>query len=140
MKKCDYDLDLWRTQNKGQLGRSKTALLDAGGDAGWKLAAELLKGRPYWLEKKTAKSGEQLLSNNNDNTDRPSALDCLKYDFFSVDPAELEVKQGGAAKIGESIGQSLDKSREILRTCLVCRNASSDNKRALRGSWALCKD
>ena len=114
LKKCDYDLDLWRTQNKGQLGRSKTALLDAGGDAGWKLAAELLKGRPYWLEKKTAKSGEQLLSNNNDNTDRPSALDCLKYDFFSVDPAELEVKQGGAAKIGESIGQSLDKSREIL--------------------------
>jgi len=111
LKKCNYDLNLWRTQNKGQLGRSKTALLDAGGDAGWKLAAELLKGRPYWLEKKAAKSGEQLSGNN---TDRPSALECLKHEFFSVDPAELEVEQGGAAKIGQSIGQSLDKSRAIL--------------------------
>jgi serine/threonine protein kinase len=112
LKRCDYDLNLWRTKNKGQLGRSKTVLLDAGGDAGWKLAAELLKGRPYWLEKKAEKSGEKL--DNNNISDRPSALDCLKFDFFSVDPAELEVEEGGAARIGLSISQSLDKSREIL--------------------------
>ena len=138
LKKCDYDLDLWRMENKGQLGRSKTALLDAGDEAGWKLAAELLKGRPYWLEEqREAKQnkanagggsfwnrnsssadedddGENMMNKNDSDTDRPSALECLKYDFFTVDPAELDVDERETSGIAISLGASFDKSRAIL--------------------------
>ena len=47
LKRCGYDLFLWRDLNRGQLSRSKTAVLDAGDGAGWALARELLRPRSY---------------------------------------------------------------------------------------------
>ena len=38
---------LWRDLNRGQLSRSKTAVLDAGDGAGWELARNLLRPRAY---------------------------------------------------------------------------------------------
>ena len=47
LKRCGYDLFLWRDANKGQLSRSKTVVLDAGDGAGWDLARQLLRPRAY---------------------------------------------------------------------------------------------
>jgi serine/threonine protein kinase/archaellum component FlaC len=47
LKRCGYDLFLWRDANKGQLSRSKTVVLDAGDGAGWDLARSLLRPRAY---------------------------------------------------------------------------------------------
>ena len=85
LKKHKYDLRKWREANKGQLSRSKTAVLDAGDEAGWELATELLQKRPYEAE-----------DEEEDPQERPSADDALKHRFFQVDPTELavEVKEG----------------------------------------------
>jgi len=85
LKKFKYDLNKWREANKGQLSRSKTAVLDAGDGAGWELAADLLRPRPY-----DAEPGAEA-------TERPSAEEALKHRFFEVDPTELkvEIRAGG---------------------------------------------
>jgi|UniRef100_A0A7S0PM95 serine/threonine protein kinase len=85
LKKFKYDLYKWREANKGQFSRSKTAVLDAGDGAGWELAAELLRPRPYEAEPGT------------EATERPSAEEALKHRFFEVDPTELkvEIRAGG---------------------------------------------
>jgi len=80
LKKYKYDLYRWRDANKGQLSRSKTAVLDAGDGAGWELAAELLRPRPY-----EAEDAEEA-------RERLSAEEALKHRFFEVDPTELEVE------------------------------------------------
>lgn len=80
LKKYKYDLYRWRDANKGQLSRSKTAVLDAGDGAGWELAAELLRPRPYEAE------------DAEDARERLSAEEALKHRFFEVDPTELKVE------------------------------------------------
>ena len=70
LKKHKYDLRKWREANKGQLSRSKTAVLDAGDEAGWELATELLQKRPYEAE-----------DEEEDPQERPSADDALKHRF-----------------------------------------------------------
>jgi len=106
LKRYGYDLFLWRDANKGQLSRSKTAVLDAGDGAGWDLARRLL--RPRWYDedaaaaaevaasKQARKSGVDLEggtatgSETLSKGERPSADEAMKHRFFSVDPAEVE--------------------------------------------------
>jgi serine/threonine protein kinase len=99
LKKFKYDLQKWREANKGQLSRSKTAVLDAGDGAGWELAADLLRPRPYEAE------------DDQEARERPSAEQALKHRFFQVDPTELkvEVKEGrGDNWVAETAGMLTD--------------------------------
>jgi len=111
-------LFLWRDLNRGQLSRSKTAVLDAGDGAGWELARNLLRPRAYdddaWAaaqvtaEKTFAKKKNLVnFSSSEDDEDedteeddpyarmmdsngeRPSAEEAMRHRFFSVDPAEV---------------------------------------------------
>ena len=119
LKRCGYDLFLWRDLNRGQLNRSKTAVLDAGDGAGWELARNLLRPRAYdddaWAAaqvtaEKTFAKKKNLVNFNNAgeddeedeeseddpyarmmdaNGERPSAEEAMRHRFFSVDPAEV---------------------------------------------------
>ena len=119
LKRCGYDLFLWRDLNRGQLSRSKTAVLDAGDGAGWELARNLLRPRAYdddaWAAaqvtaEKTFAKKKNLVNFNNageddeedeeseddpyarmmdSNGERPSAEEAMRHRFFSVDPAEV---------------------------------------------------
>ena len=119
LKRCGYDLFLWRDLNRGQLSRSKTAVLDAGDGAGWELARNLLRPRAYdddaWAAaqvtaEKTFAKKKNLVNFNNAgeddeedeeseddpyarmmdaNGERPSAEEAMRHRFFSVDPAEV---------------------------------------------------
>ena len=110
---------LWRDLNRGQLSRSKTAVLDAGDGAGWELARNLLRPRAYdddaWAAaqvtaEKTFAKKKNLVNFNNAgeddeedeeseddpyarmmdaNGERPSAEEAMRHRFFSVDPAEV---------------------------------------------------
>lgn len=113
LKRCGYDLFLWRDLNRGQLSRSKTAVLDAGDGAGWDLARALLRPRSYdedaWAaaqvsaERTSSKSSKNSFSPDEEeeeeddpyarlmdaNGERPSAEEAMRHRFFSVDPAEV---------------------------------------------------
>ena len=110
LKRCGYDLFLWRDLNRGQLSRSKTAVLDAGDGAGWALARELLRPRSYdedaWAAaqvsaERTAQSSKNSFNDDeeeeedpyarlmDENGERPSAEEAMRHRFFSVDPAEV---------------------------------------------------
>lgn len=113
LKRCGYDLFLWRDLNRGQLSRSKTAVLDAGDGAGWDLARALLRPRSYdedaWAaaqvsaERTSSKSSKNSFSSDEEeeeeddpyarlmdaNGERPSAEEAMRHRFFSVDPAEV---------------------------------------------------
>ena len=113
LKRCGYDLFLWRDLNRGQLSRSKTAVLDAGDGAGWDLARALLRPRSYdedaWAaaqvsaERTAAKTSKNSFKGDEEeeeeedpyarlmdaNGERPSAEEAMRHRFFSVDPAEV---------------------------------------------------
>ena len=113
LKRCGYDLFLWRDLNRGQLSRSKTAVLDAGDGAGWDLARALLRPRSYdedaWAaaqvsaERTAAQTSKNSFSSDEEeeeeddpyarlmdaNGERPSAEEAMRHRFFSVDPAEV---------------------------------------------------
>ena len=121
LKRCGYDLYLWRDANKGQLSRSKTAVLDAGDGAGWDLARKLLRPRDYdedaevaaAVARNKARKGndDEALTEMMAKGERPSAEEALKHPFFSVDPAEVAAmvakQQMGARKIGGGFFGSL---------------------------------
>ena len=103
LKRCGYDLFLWRDANKGQLSRSKTVVLDAGDGAGWDLARQLLRPRAYdedaevaaAVARNKARKGKSDETSDDAMTEllqrgeRPSAEEALRHPFFSVDPAEV---------------------------------------------------
>ena len=113
LKRCGYDLFLWRDLNRGQLSRSKTAVLDAGDGAGWDLARALLRPRSYdedaWAAaqvsaERTAQTSKNSFNEEEEeeeededpyarlmdaNGERPSAEEAMRHRFFSVDPAEV---------------------------------------------------
>ena len=103
LKRCGYDLFLWRDANKGQLSRSKTVVLDAGDGAGWDLARSLLRPRAYdedaevaaAVARNKARKGKSDETSDDAMTEllqkgeRPSAEEALRHPFFSVDPAEV---------------------------------------------------
>jgi serine/threonine protein kinase len=103
LKRCGYDLFLWRDANKGQLSRSKTVVLDAGDGAGWDLARSLLRPRAYdedaevaaAVARNKARKGKADETSDDAQTEllqrgeRPSAEEALRHPFFSVDPAEV---------------------------------------------------
>ena len=113
LKRCGYDLFLWRDLNRGQLSRSKTAVLDAGDGAGWDLARALLRPRSYdedaWAaaqvsaERTAAQTSKNSFKGDEEedededpyarlmdaNGERPSAEEAMRHRFFSVDPAEV---------------------------------------------------
>ena len=103
LKRCGYDLFLWRDANKGQLSRSKTVVLDAGDGAGWDLARQLLRPRAYdedaevaaAVARNKARKGKSDDDDDDAQTEllqrgeRPSAEEALRHPFFSVDPAEV---------------------------------------------------
>lgn len=112
LKRCGYDLFLWRDLNRGQLSRSKTAVLDAGDGAGWDLARALLRPRSYdedaWAAaqvsaERTAQTSKSSFKGDEEedeeedpyarlmdaNGERPSAEEAMRHRFFSVDPAEV---------------------------------------------------
>jgi serine/threonine protein kinase len=103
LKRCGYDLFLWRDANKGQLSRSKTVVLDAGDGAGWDLARSLLRPRAYDEDAEVAaavarnKARKGKSDDDDDDAmtellqrgERPSAEEALRHPFFSVDPAEV---------------------------------------------------
>ena len=109
LKKYKYDLKKWREANQGQFSRSKTAVLDAGNGAGWELASDLLRLRPYEAE------GDE------DARERPSAEEALKHRFFQVDPNELKVlaKEGRGdnwvADTAEMLGDMFSLEKRIQR-------------------------
>jgi serine/threonine protein kinase len=104
LKRVGYDLFLWRDANKGQLSRSKTAVLDAGDGAGWDLARQLLRPRAYdedaevaaAVARNKARKGKAGDDDDDDAAtelfqkgERPSAEEALRHPFFAVDPAEV---------------------------------------------------
>ena len=105
LKRFGYDLFLWRDANKGQLSRSKTAVLDAGDGAGWDLARQLLRPRAYdedaevaaAVARNKARKGKKKAGDDDDDAttellqkgERPSAEEALRHPFFDVDPAEV---------------------------------------------------
>jgi hypothetical protein len=135
LKRCGYDLFLWRDANKGQLTASKTVVLDAGDGAGWELARALLRPRAYDedAEVNAAVARNKARKSNDDDAqtemmskgERPSAEEALRHRFFSVDPAEVAAmvarnqivprgRKGGAFEIFENIfgGGDRRKKRE----------------------------
>jgi hypothetical protein len=102
LKRFGYDLFLWRDANKGQLSRSKTAVLDAGDGAGWDLARQLLRPRAYdedaevaaAVARNKARKGKAGVDDDAatellQKGERPSAEEALRHPFFAVDPAEV---------------------------------------------------
>ena len=89
---ADYDVAAWRAAHPRA---SASPLLDAGGGAGWDLAAGLLAGVAVDVRTKASGKGMDAKRFRRVRSGRLDAASALAHDFFTFDAAEGVVESGG---------------------------------------------
>ena len=109
---------LWRDANKGQLSRSKTAVLDAGDGAGWDLARQLLRPRAYDEDAEVAAAEKEAAATKVD-----SDVTTGKSESLEERVKELEAELAEAQEVIAEFKASWEADRKVIAVLSKMKDA-----------------